>query len=88
MHVDFSAVSRAASEAGATVHGPVGQGDFLRALGIEMRAAALADSATPEQAGSIETALERLVAPDQMGSLFKALAITSPGQSTPPGFAP
>jgi len=86
-HVDFSALSRAASEAGAEVHGPVGQGEFLLALGIEMRAAALSQSATPKQAEDIEAALGRLIAPDQMGHLFKALAITSPGQATPPGFS-
>ena len=85
-HVDFAALSRTASEAGADVYGPVGQGAFLLALGIEMRAAALAQSATPKQAEDIEAALNRLIAPDQMGHLFKALALTSPGQATPPGF--
>jgi len=86
-HVDFSALTRAATEAGAEVHGPVSQGDFLMALGIEMRAAALAQSATAAQAEDIEAALGRLIAPDQMGHLFKALAITSPGQATPAGFS-
>ncbi len=86
-HVDFTALSRAASEVGAMVHGPVAQGQFLRALGIEMRAAALSQSASPDQAEEIEAALGRLIAPDQMGDLFKALAITSPNQPAPPGFA-
>ena len=85
-HVDFSALARAATEAGASVFGPVSQGRFLRALGIEIRAAALTESATQDQAEDIEAALARLVAPDQMGDLFKALAMTSPDQPAPPGF--
>lgn len=85
-HVDFAAISRAAGEAGATTYGPTGQGAFLRQLGIETRAAALKQAATPSQAQDIEAALARLTSPDQMGTLFKALAVTSPGQSIPPGF--
>ena len=83
-HVDFAALRRAATEAGATVHGPVSQGQFLRQLGIESRAEVLAArnaSAAPE----IRSALRRLVDPTEMGTLFKALAITR-DPSLPPGF--
>ena len=38
-HVDFQALVRAAEDVGARVHGPVTQGDFLKRLGIETRAA-------------------------------------------------
>ena len=84
-HVDFQAVARAAGEAGAAVWGPVDQGTLLRRLGIETRAAAL-QRAAPAKAAQIEAACRRLIAPAEMGTLFKALAIIAPGQTTPAGF--
>ena len=84
--VDFATVARTAREAGATVHGPVGQGDFLLALGIEARAAALAEGAGEAQRAAIETALGRLVGGGEMGSLFKVLAIARPDVPAPAGF--
>ncbi len=84
-HVDFEAVARAAGEAGAAVCGPVEQGALLRDLGIETRAAALTRAA-PDKAEQIEAACRRLIAPAEMGTLFKALAIFAPGQTTPAGF--
>ena len=64
----------------------VEQGALLKALGIDARAAALA-RAQPGRAEEIELARHRLTAPDQMGSLFKALALTAPGWPAPAGFA-
>ncbi|MBY8977332.1 SAM-dependent methyltransferase [Rhodobacteraceae bacterium NNCM2] len=61
------------------------QGAFLTRLGIGQRAAALAE-ARPDEADAIADALERLTSPDQMGTLFKVLAVTSTGQPVPPGF--
>lgn len=88
-HVDFEAIGRAAGETGAKIAGPVGQGDFLRALGIEARASALKASAKDEAARTgIDLALARLTRPDQMGSLFKMLSILHPRLPAPPGFAP
>ncbi|WP_343613451.1 SAM-dependent methyltransferase [Novosphingobium sp.] len=72
--VDFSAAIEAAQAAGARVAGPVGQGAFLGALGIAQRAGALA-KASPPRAGEVAGALERLVAPEQMGTLFKVLGL-------------
>ena len=40
----------------------------------------------PDLAPALERQLERLVAPDQMGTLFKALAITAPEGFIAPGF--
>ncbi len=86
-HVDFAALARVAGkDAGAKVFGPVEQAVFLRLLGIEARAAALIETATPVQRDEIAAALRRLTDADQMGSLFKALAITHPGLPTPAGF--
>ncbi len=63
------------------------QGAFLARLGIGARAAALA-RARPDRAAAVADALERLTAPDAMGTLFKVAAAVSPGQAGPPGFAP
>ena len=66
--------------------GPVDQGAFLTALGIELRAAQLARSA-PAAAAAITAARKRLTDPEQMGSLFKALALTPRDLPPPAGFA-
>src|SRR5215213_8862221 len=71
---------------GATTHGPVPQGEFLHRLGIAQRAARLKSNATLQQAADIEAALARLTAPDQMGELFKVLAIADAKLGRPPGF--
>jgi SAM-dependent MidA family methyltransferase len=85
-HVDFEAVERAARSGGAEVTPVVGQGQWLKRLGIEQRAASLARS-NPERLDEVEAALQRLVAPDQMGELFKVLAIHAPDWKPPAGFA-
>ncbi len=85
-HVDFAAFAAAARAAGAAVYGPVPQGRFLAALGAEARLAALSAGATEAQRALLESGLERLIDPAQMGNLFKVLALTSPGLSAPAGF--
>ena len=84
-HVDFTALARAARREGAAAYGPIGQGDFLERLGIGARAEALISSA-PEQAETVRAALNRLTAPEDMGTLFKALCLSSPHMPPPPGF--
>ena len=86
-HVDFASLAQAATSAGCAAHGPVGQGAFLEALGIELRAAQLAQAA-PGAAAALAAARRRLTDPDQMGSLFKVLALTARGLPPPAGFAP
>ena len=73
VHADFPAVLAAARAAGANA-ALLSQGELLRRLGIETRAAAL-QRARPDRADVIERQLERLIAPDHMGELFKAAAI-------------
>jgi NADH dehydrogenase [ubiquinone] 1 alpha subcomplex assembly factor 7 len=85
-HVDFAAAARSGRAAGAVVHGPVTQGDFLRALGIETRAQVLARGKTPREAGEVFGALKRLTGAKEMGDLFKVLALTAPGLPQPAGF--
>jgi NADH dehydrogenase [ubiquinone] 1 alpha subcomplex assembly factor 7 len=83
-HVDFAALAAAA---GVPSFGPVSQGDFLRHLGIEARAEALKRRASPEQARGIDAASARLIAPDQMGTLFRVLALGDGKSSPPAGFS-
>lgn len=85
-HVDFAAFAAAAGAAGAVVRGPVPQGRFLTALGAETRLAALSRRATEAQRAGLAQGLRRLIEPGQMGNLFKALALTSPGLAAPAGF--
>ncbi|MFA4995112.1 MAG: SAM-dependent methyltransferase [Bdellovibrionales bacterium] len=75
VHIDFAALSRAASEGGARVSQVVGQGEFLKNCGIEIRANSLKTHATDKQAIEIDSALGRLIDDEQMGSLFKVIEI-------------
>jgi NADH dehydrogenase [ubiquinone] 1 alpha subcomplex assembly factor 7 len=87
-HVDFEALAAQVSSFGALVHGPMDQGSFLRALGIEKRAANLKLNASPEAAAAINISLERLTAPNAtgMGAMFKVLGLSHPSLATLPGF--
>jgi NADH dehydrogenase [ubiquinone] 1 alpha subcomplex assembly factor 7 len=88
-HVDFQALGEAAESMGARVHGPVEQGEFLRRLGIESRAAALKKSITADKVVDIDMAMARLVEEDDtaMGRLFKAIAFANAKLGPLPGFA-
>jgi NADH dehydrogenase [ubiquinone] 1 alpha subcomplex assembly factor 7 len=79
-HVDFQALARAAEDLGARVHGPVTQGDFLKRLGVEARAATLMAKASPEVSADIDGALKRLTDSGRggMGSMFKVIGISQP----------
>ena len=85
-HVDFQALGQAACQAGARTWGPVSQATFLNQLGIAARAHALQRNATAAQAEAVSAALHRLTFQDQMGQLFKAMAVTASGGTPPPGF--
>lgn len=84
-HVDFLALKKAAAQTGANVFEITCQGDLLKRLGVELRAAALCRNASQQQQKTILSGVERLVSPEQMGILFKAMAITSDADR-PAGF--
>jgi NADH dehydrogenase [ubiquinone] 1 alpha subcomplex assembly factor 7 len=84
-HVDFQIVAAAAGAAGASVTPLVAQGEWLIRLGIEARAQALS-RAHPERAEDTQRALDRLTGREQMGQLFKVIAIHSPEWPIPAGF--
>ena len=85
-HVDFEALADSARDAGAAVTPVIAQGEWLLRLGIEARAQSLS-RANPERAADIQSALDRLTASEQMGSLFKVIAVHSPDWPAPAGFA-
>lgn len=74
--VDFTAFRRTVESHGAAAFGPVGQGDFLQALGIGIRAAQL-HKLSPEFAPLIETELYRLLHPNVMGTWFKVFGFAA-----------
>ena len=82
-HVDFAALAAAAD---APTFGPVSQAHFLRQLGIVQRAQTLKARATDDQCAAVDAALARLIGADQMGTLFRILAIGD-GRSIPAGFS-
>ncbi len=86
-HVDFAALAAAVRGGGAAVVPLSTQGALLEALGIGLRARALARAA-PGRAAEIEAQLHRLTDPSAMGALFKALGAAGPGQPTLPGLGP
>jgi NADH dehydrogenase [ubiquinone] 1 alpha subcomplex assembly factor 7 len=84
-HVDFAAMAESARRGGGKSWGPRGQGGFLRALGIDLRADRLA-ATRPARAPDIRAAVARLTDPHAMGALFKVLAVTPPDSLPPAGF--
>lgn len=76
-HVDFTALATAAKAGGCRVSPVATQGDFLRALGIEVRAKSLVKAAPGGTARQIEQARDRLIGADGMGTLFKVLGLAA-----------
>jgi NADH dehydrogenase [ubiquinone] 1 alpha subcomplex assembly factor 7 len=85
-HVDFATLGAAAMVAGASLHGPVPQRDFLGSLGIASRAAALARQ-SPERADDVTAAHQRLTDPAAMGTLFRVMGLTGGGWPAPVGLS-
>jgi SAM-dependent MidA family methyltransferase len=84
--VDFAALATAAKTPGVWTYGPIGQGDFLIDLGILERADTLKRGRASDRRPSVDFDLNRLIAPDEMGELFKALAIMPTGAPPAAGF--
>ena len=80
-HVDFAGIRRAVQN-DVTVHGAVGQGAFLKNLGIDLRLERL--GATTDRL----SAHARLTGDDQMGTLFKVMALCHDPRIDLAGFHP
>ena len=85
-HVDFEAVARAAPRLAAS--GPTPQGVFLERLGATARAQALARGLEGTALEAAVAAHRRLTHPEEMGTLFKVLALTSKDAPPVPGLDP
>lgn len=83
-HVDFTAVAESAASAGAKVAGYSPQAAFLLELGISELAEG-ADSLADRARASHE--LQMLLMPQEMGELFKVMALTKGDTAPPPGFS-
>ena len=84
-HVDFFALGNAARRHGLAAH-LMDQGDFLIAMGLIERAGRLGAGADDATRARLRSEVERLSAPDQMGILFKVMAI-APERLPLPAFA-
>ncbi len=85
-HVNFELLKAAATEKGLRAFGPAMQGMFLMAIGLGARAQVLAGQGDEAFSASILSDLKRLTAIDQMGTLFKVLALQPHELAPPPGF--
>ncbi len=83
-HVDFAILAAAAPRHRLAAHLTT-QGEFLLAMGLRERAGLLGQSADAEMRERIVGEVRRLAAPEEMGDLFKVLAVT-PAGVVPPGF--
>jgi SAM-dependent MidA family methyltransferase len=84
-HVDFETVARAGGRSGAAVTAMTTQGVFLERLGITDRARALARG---DRSDRIAAEHRRLTHPEEMGDLFKVMALHPDTMPPPPGFDP
>ncbi|WP_380053548.1 class I SAM-dependent methyltransferase [Falsihalocynthiibacter sp. SS001] len=82
-HVDFNALSSAASK--CNVSQMIPQGVFLERLGITPRAQKLAQHLSGTALTNHIAAHRRLTHPEEMGNLFKVLALVPQGHALPPG---
>ncbi|KPQ07771.1 MAG: hypothetical protein HLUCCA12_05045 [Rhodobacteraceae bacterium HLUCCA12] len=85
-HVDFEAIAGAAPRLAHSALTP--QELLLKRLGIDARAAHLAQNLSGAALEQHRAAFHRLTDAAEMGTLFKALALVAPGAPLPPGFDP
>jgi NADH dehydrogenase [ubiquinone] 1 alpha subcomplex assembly factor 7 len=85
-HVNFLDLANSARRHLLHVQGPVEQGQWLTALGIAARAKALARAA-PGESAALAAAVHRLTHVDEMGRLFKVMAVIGQGWPSGDGFA-
>jgi NADH dehydrogenase [ubiquinone] 1 alpha subcomplex assembly factor 7 len=82
-HVNFEGLGRGFIKGGAKVAGALTQGQFLEAMGLDARTQVLAAQQKGEKQKQIIAASNRLANPDEMGELFKVMAVTGGLQTSP-----
>ena len=85
-HIDFSAVAKAGTAAGGEIEGYCSQQAFLLDLGI-MELAEPRREASDIDVYSTSQQLQTLLMPQEMGEIFKVLALGKDVKSRLPGFA-
>ena len=85
-HVDFNDLSHQAKNNLVSVWGPDTQGTFLKKMGAIERLNALESISDDKTKQELRNGLDRLINTDEMGELFKVLAITSNKFPSPEGF--
>lgn len=85
-HVDFAAVAQSARAQGASIHGPVEQGPWLKRLGAEIRETQLSEGKTDAEKHAVQSSIHRLINPQEMGALFKVIALGPKGIAPLSGF--
>lgn len=85
-HVDFHTLANIARTRMLAVHGPAEQGQWLKSLGIDQRAEALM-AAAPKEADAIRSAHQRLTHAEEMGCLFRVMAVNAIDWPEPEGFS-
>ena len=85
-HVKFGHFAEIAKANNIRVDGPTTQGRFLERLGIEARCRLLARTASEAQQRKLTTDLRRLTSAEEMGTLFKTLALSHNMLAPPEGF--
>ncbi|WPY00216.1 SAM-dependent methyltransferase [Candidatus Trichorickettsia mobilis] len=76
-HVDFNALKNTAFAHELTIDGCISQAEFLIKYGILERADRLRNNLAIDEKHIIDKQVQRLIAPSQMGNLFKVLALSS-----------
>jgi SAM-dependent MidA family methyltransferase len=82
-HVDFSALAAVATSHGLAARKAT-QAEFLLGMGLLERAGRLGQAGDSAVHEKITADVDRLAGPDQMGELFKVMALLPSGVSVPP----
>lgn len=82
-HVDFESLAKSFARGGSQIAGLLPQGEFLQRMGLQQRTEVLAQSLGAAAGQQLVAATERLAHRDQMGHLFKVMAVTGRLETTP-----
>lgn len=86
-HVNFTDLKTRGQNADLDVFGPITQAEFLQMVGLEHRAGQLLKGANKKQEAEILAGVKRLVDEEEMGTLFKVLAMVKKDYPPPAGMA-
>jgi SAM-dependent MidA family methyltransferase len=75
-HVNFQDLANMAEKAAINVHEITTQGSFLSRLGLSLLLYKMQRDAGEREANAMEAAVQRLISKEQMGHLFKVMAVS------------